>query len=773
MTGLQPDFRIDDMKPRIWNRPLPERFLLGGEQHFSSDLLLSNQAWILGRTSDKTPLPAVEFMPETPGMKFQFFLQFNEHSQSQSDPLHFNPIPKLKRFSWDWIEFSYQVLKDLEIRSFYWAPDSGVICGESWIYNLTDKKRLVAIDLICLLQSQGAGNQIFLDNMNGRPVLTGCLGDKHLVLFLAGNPIATEDPFPYLQNEIILSPYSENKVHWICAISDTRKTAQELLESVLQLDWSGETSRRKIAHQSQIEITTGDPDWDIILALSQKQAQLIYHQITSRENLKTPHGVDLTPIQALMLLQSLENQTPDKVKKILDLVFKQSNQSKLEGRFPDHDPTPPILAGELLWQIYQSGFIYEIWSHYLPFAAGWLDDWLSPDLDKDGDGIPELTHPWILDLAGSNTTVDMLSGGSFIPYPYLESPGLGALLYNDVCKIDDLAQVSGCNSDYHFLEEKETFLNFLQESWNPDKGEYQNRDSRSHAAVNGFNILDELQSGLNIIRADFPQPARIGIIHHRSAADRVPGEFRVICHGLNWQGNYRIEELSSTNFTWGEKSDLGISESIYSKLDYCILKGEGQKGKFSLVVPTTVNKDITQLLPFWAGIVPDDQTGDIIENLLLDPDRHWSPYGFSSSPDTGEPTTQLFWNLLLGQSLQQHGRSELAAEMIGRWMAVIIPAFERSGCTFPGYGVKTGQGIGLKDSLESLFPVRFFLQVLGVEFFHDGRLIITGKNPFPWPVTLKYRGLEIIRESGKTTIIRPGKEILILTDPDLFQLDLD
>ena len=761
------------MKPRTWNRPLPKRFLLGGKQRFPSNRPQLNQGWIVRQTADKPPFPSVELLPETPGMKFQFYPRFNEHSRPKTDRLDFDSIPILEGFSWDWIEFSYHPLKDLVVRSLYWAPDSGVICGESWINNPTDSQRFITLDLVCLLQSQGAGNKITLEKIKGRPVLTGSLGDQHLVLFLAGNSGVAEDPFPTLQNEISLAPRSEEKIQWICAKSDTKINSQELLESALQLDWPGEISHRKVAHQSQVEITTGDPDWDLILALSQKQAQLIYHQISARENLKTPPGAEFTPIQALMLLQALENQTPEKVKNILDLVFKVRVQPELEGRVPDQGLTPPVLAGELLWQVHQTGFASEIWSSYLPTAAEWMENWFSPNLDKDGDGIPELTHPRILDLAGPFAAVVLRSASSFLPYPYLESPGLGALLYNDLCKIDDLAEVSGIDSDFNFREKRETIMNFLQESWNPEKGEYQNRDSRSHAVVDGFKIIDELQPGLNILRVDFPQPARIGIIHHRSAADRLPGDCRVICHGLDWRGNYRIEELSSLNLSWGKKFDLGISESIYSKLDYCILKGEGQKTKISLVAPSTVNKDITQALPFWAGIVPNDQTRDFIENLLLDPGRYWSPYGFCIFPEIGETSIQLFWNLLLGQSLREHGRSELAAELIRRWLSVIIPAFKRSGCSFPGYRVNTGEGIGLKDSLESLFPVRFFLQVLGVNFLHNDRLTIAGKNPFPWPVTLKYKDLEIIRESGQTTIIRSGKETLFLTETDPFQLDLD
>lgn len=705
-------------------------------------------------------------------MSFRFFPRFSEPSQTQIDPPDFNPTPLLEGFSWDWIEFLYQPQKDLEVRSLYWTPDSGVICGESWINNLTDQNRVVILDLVCTLQSQGTGNRITLEKIKGRPILTGCLGDQHLILFLTGNPNIREDPFPYLQNKLLLSPLCAEKVHWICIKSDTKTAAREILESVLQLDWPGEISRRKVALQSQLEITTGDPGWDFILALSQKQAQLKYRQLTSREDLNTTPGTDITPFQALMLLQSLEPQAPGSVINILDLVFDHSVQYEKKGNITDKDLTPPILAAELLWQIHQSGFNSDIWSSYLPKAAGWLEDWFSPGLDKDVDGIPELVHSRILNVDGSETVDELLSGNRFYPYPYLESPGLSALLYNDLCKFDDLKEISRNSTDYPFLERKGTLLKHLRASWNPDDSEFQTRDSNSHETVAGFIIMENLQPGLNILRADLPQPTRIGVLHNRSVSDQVTGKFIIICHGLDWCGKYRIEELHSANFTWGEGIDWGISESIYSKLDYCILKGYGLKGHISLVAPSTSGKDITQTLPLWAGILPDDQAQDFIDNVLLDADRYWSRYGFSSTPGRVESTVQLSWNLLLGQSLLKLGRRDQVAELIKRWMAALVPAVEPSGSLFPGFKVKTGEGTGQKDDLESLFPVGFFLQVLGIQFFQDTKLTIEGKNPFPWPVKLRYRGLTIMREEDQTVIIRPGKETITLTDHDKFQLDL-
>jgi len=311
------------MEPRTWNIPLPEKFLLRGEQRFLSDIPQLNQGWILRQTSDTPPVLGVELPKEIPGINFRFYPHFKEATLPQIEPQNHDPIPRLIGFSWDWIEFIYQPKKGLEVKSIYWSPDSRVICGESWISNRTNLERLVILDMVCMLQTQGAGNLINHEKINGRPLLTGSLGDQNIVLFLSGNPNFKEDPFPYLQTNLSLLPNSEDQIHWICIKSNSKQTSMELMERVLHFDSEGEISRRKIAQQSQMEIITGDPDWDFALSLSQKRAQLTYHTLVSPEDLKLSSEVELTPIQALMLLQSLDNQTADTVKDILELVFNQ------------------------------------------------------------------------------------------------------------------------------------------------------------------------------------------------------------------------------------------------------------------------------------------------------------------------------------------------------------------------------------------------------------------------------------------------------------------
>ena len=752
--------------------PFPERFLLGGERHFSQELPQLIDGWVVCRISDSPSVLAIEPLRETSGNEFRFFSRFRDLSRPKINSQEFDHTPIIEYFSWDWIDFKYKPLDNLEVSSTYWSPDSGVICGENWISNLSDQKREVSLDIVCSLQSQGAGNQITLEKVKGRPVLTGSFGDQILTLFMAGNPDFREDPFPYLQNKLSLLPHGKGIVNWICLLSDSAETGMVMLESVLQLDWAGEISRRKVSLHSQLEISTGDPDWDVVLALSQKQAQLICNQISFAENATIPQNAELTTIQALMLLQSLDNQTPDLMRNILDLVFMQNYQPGFEGKDPDYRITPPILAAELLWQIHKFGISSDIWSSYLGKVSEWVDDWFSPRFDRDRDGIPELVNPLILDLPGSHSTSDELSSHSIMPYPYLESPGLGAILFNDLCKLENLLQLTGKKPDSRIQERKENLRVFLQDSWISEDNEFQSRDSHSHSTTDGFIIIESLEPGLNILKADLPHPARIGMLHQRSTARQVPGVFSIICHGLDSRGNYRIEEIHSANLVWGEGLDWAISESIYTRIDYCILNGFDQKGKISLIAPPTSPGDITLMLPLWSGVLSDDHTQEIFEEVLLDPDRYWSPYGFSSIPGTKGATVPLFWNLLLGQTLIKLGRIDITAELITRWMNGIMPTHELSGGTIPSDKVNSRLGLGSIDSMESLFPIRFFLQVLGIEVIQDDKLVISGINPFPWPVSLRYRGYVIRREKDQTIITHPGKETITLKDPQIFQLDL-
>ena len=91
-----------------------------------------------------------------------------------------------------------------------------------------------------------------------------------------------------------------------------------------------------------------------------------------------------------------------------------------------------------------------------------------------------------------------------------------------------------------------------------------------------------------------------------------------------------------------------------------------------------------------------------------------------------------------------------------------LPIYQR-------YHAEDGSGIGERNALSGFAPVGLFLGCLGVTLLSPNTVRLEGSNLFPWPVTLKYRGLTVQRGMESTTVTFPnGAETVITsTDPTL------
>ena len=120
------------------------------------------------------------------------------------------------------------------------------------------------------------------------------------------------------------------------------------------------------------------------------------------------------------------------------------------------------------------------------------------------------------------------------------------------------------------------------------------------------------------------------------------------------------------------------------------------------------------------------------------------------------------WNTFIGEGLVDYGFRAEAAELVTRLMNAIVLNLKRDKAFRRYYHSQTGAGIGERDALVGLAPLGLFLYTLGVKLLSPTRVEIAGTNPFPWPVTVKYRGLTILRQNEKTTIIFPDGQAVTL-----------
>jgi hypothetical protein len=72
--------------------------------------------------------------------------------------------------------------------------------------------------------------------------------------------------------------------------------------------------------------------------------------------------------------------------------------------------------------------------------------------------------------------------------------------------------------------------------------------------------------------------------------------------------------------------------------------------------------------------------------------------------------------------------------------------------------------MGERNSLQGFAPVGLFMQTLGVTILSATKVKLEGKNPFPWAVTIKHKGLSIVRGLEQTVITFPNGESVIVKE---------
>ena len=105
----------------------------------------------------------------------------------------------------------------------------------------------------------------------------------------------------------------------------------------------------------------------------------------------------------------------------------------------------------------------------------------------------------------------------------------------------------------------------------------------------------------------------------------------------------------------------------------------------------------------------------------------------------------LLWNLFICEGLLKYGFRSDAARIVAHNMTAIIQNLKQNRAFYARYHSEKGIGLGERNSLTGLAPVGLFMKVLGVEVLSGTRVKLEGTNPFPWDVTVNYKGLKVIR----------------------------
>jgi hypothetical protein len=630
------------------------------------------------------------------------------------------------------------------------------------IKNQSKGKRNINLDLIGQLSMKSSGDRLKGMEYAGRDMLHGKLGSWDLMIFLSGNTRRSADTYPCLTSECIFDPAEENIRRWIAVIGPSQEEALSKIEYYIGLDWEGVISRSKITRQGRIEIETGNEDRDFAFALAQKEARSICYQYISSGTSDPDPTKSLTPIQIMCLLEALAPIEHELGLKLLKNALQRMNPDK-NYRTPEQigiDQPPDLpLVSEIIARLVDLHGIGILDHAVIKQLERSLKKWFLVENDQDLDGIPELRSPDQFNLISLKDIKEENQYERIGHFPYLESPGLAAVLNNDLNRFIGLEDRFGkTDSNHHFDHYIALLSSFIHDSWNEDESRYITRDRDTHKSLSGMIIVTDPSGPFTVLMNEFSQPSRIGMLIEGRDIRNHLSELCITFHGANSNGQYRIEQIKSNQVQFMEGCCWGISETPYISLDYVTVRGLG--GGHSLVVfqSNSDREDISQLLPLWEGTINDSRAEELIENTILNPDKYWAAYGLRSFPDPSSAAVQLSWNALLGRGLVRYGKREIAAVLFNRLIESIIINLNERGTFFEAYEANTGKGIGARNSPLGLVPIGFFLEICGVKIRPGCEIILKGEYPFLWPLRLHYQGILIHRGPDQTRIEIPGEQ---------------
>lgn len=725
----------------------------------------------------------------------RLFPRFTLGNQVLTDPLSFAVPPRLVRFYPNSMLLTFSPFAGIEVVAEYWAPASQQVACRLSVTNRKGEPVSLLFEL-CGQLVPLEGQSLACVSMQSVSVLSGRTANLAPVVFMTGGPQMGPGPHPSLLLDLALAAGGSRQFTWVQAALESPEASFDLARRTAARPWDAERARLELVNTAQsVEIRTGDPDWDAAFALSQKVAVgLLFQggqhlpQVSFVLARQPDHGYSLrgdgsdhpylwsgqSPLHAYYLTTLLPGMP-----ELAGNLLRNFLAVQTEDGFVDNRPglagqrsrwlAAPLLVS-LAWRAYQRTGDVALLRETFPRLQAFLRQWFSPAHDRDGDGFPEWDHPLQTGYEDHPAFIVWHGWGQGADISAVEMPSLAAMLYRELHLLAQAAGLIGFTVERQTLEMMAAAQRALvEECWNADAALYHSRDRDTHLSLPG-RLLGKGRGGETISFAhSFNQPTRLLVqIRFRGEATR---RIQILLRGREGRRAQR-EQIEASQCQWGPGVAVATASKLYTALTSVEVKGL-QKGDRVLVRSVDYAfEDHTQFLPLWAQIPTLHRAQALVHRTLFDAGRFGRPFGVPACPSITEVEAQevclgvhLPWNQLIGEGLLAYGLRQEAAQLVAHLMAAVIEALKKQRAFYQTYHSENGSGMGERNSLVGLAPLGLFLETLGVQFYSSTRLRLSGKNPFPWPVTVKYRGLSVTRQSDRSVVVFPDGQVVTVNDP--------
>jgi hypothetical protein len=726
----------------------------------------------------------------------RLYLRFTENNISVTDPNTFITKPSLRRFYPNFLTLDFVPLEALNVTTEFWVPESHAIAGRVILTNKSNAVRQLKLE-VCAALAPLDGQSIIPTQQQLVNILAGQTSGIAPVVFMTGGPKHGPGPHSSLQLELELGPGSTRQIAFAEAALDTVAASFELARRSAARPWEAERARIEMLDAAQVlDIRTGDPDWDAALAFSQKAAHGLF--FSGSDKLPNPSfvnarhidngfsrkgdGTDYAPSwngQTLLdayYISSILQGAPQVTKNlILNFLSTQNEAGEVDSKPGLAAQRGKLIAAPLLasltWKYYQAtqddAFLADVYPKLIKFFWAWF----SPEHDRNRDGVPEWNH--ILQTGfDDNPIFDVWNPWSQgLDISLVHSPALEAMLYREAKSIVKIAKKIGKHEEETMLvqSQAERIKISLIAGWNASQSFYSYRDRETGLGSTGKVIANKKGDGNMRPKAEFEAGVRLLIeIQTKSPAAKRP-EVEISEYFTKSKGE--IETILSHQFQWRTGGLVATTQKLFKRVGRISVIGLDEKDKIVVKLIDTTGEDITLALPLWAGVPETQQAHTLIGRNLLMADRFDHPFGMPSLPISPDPEAEpvsmsvdIPWNQLIGEGLLAYGFRAEATRLTAHLMNAVIQNLKQNRAFYQRYHAEKGTGIGERNSLHGFAPVGLFMQSLGVTILSATKVKLEGRNLFPWPVTIKYKGLTVVRAAEQTVVTFSNGESAIVKD---------
>ena len=768
----------------------PHSLTIAADARMTNPKYDDDQIWELALEGGEPPALAIETSYGQRAAGMRIFPGFDMGEGTVTDPRRFHTPPILEKFYPNFLQVSFLPFPNLRVQSQFWVPTSNVLAGRILLHNLSEFDHQVILRLYALLKLGTEGSPMGEWQFKGAASLSGQASNLSPILFLTGGAHADHAIHPALVLPCDVHPGTPKSITWVHAAFEDRVASFEAARSAAKHVWDAETAKVDLQNSAMLEIDTGEPDWDVAIAVTQNKVvgaylgptnHLPYPSFVNTRDRNRGYSISTTSnnlnltwngqnvLETYLQLPILLTIAPEHAKGIIrNFLSVQTPDGEIDYKPGLGGQRSGVLCAPLLstmaWMIYQQTEDRQFLREVFPSLLEFIEAWFTKTHDRDLDGHPEWDHSIHMGLDDCPTFNRWQSWGQGLDITKAESPDLASYLYREcgaLIQIANLLQeqevVPGLRKHRQQLREA------VENSWGNRNSSYHHVDRETHT-INPGKKLGSGKGDFTIsVEKIFEQPIRL-LIRCRANAEKMPS-IKLLIHGRGLRGRPRVEQIKARHFQWFSGFGTATSDKTYKEIERIEVQGLGNQFKTEVHIANYSRLDVSLFLPLWAGIPGQDRADQQIVKRLLSQEYFWRENGIAGcsakDPAYGKggqhppAGISMYWNLMIGEGLLNYGYRQEAALLVLKLLRLTTHVLRKDNGFRETYDPDQLLGYGDRNHLSGVAPLSLFLRVLGIRIISPNKLYLRGSNPFPDPVKLRWKGLSVEFLDGHAIVTFP------------------